>query len=214
LEQSSDEEIEIITKSRKRVKFNDKVQIVYIERETILPGVSWMMVARDRKRFERRIREIEKTISWIFSSKHRLKIRKMIDLLMMTEKTEFIRITSTKRSVDNCNTNKNERSPHAAGDDAATARRAAAAGIGGDGGGGQQRTAAAAADSGGGGGQRRTAAAAGGGGGGGRRRRGAVSNGGDRRWNGSQNCINNDARRSLLHTENGDSTLPSVHHDR
>jgi hypothetical protein len=151
-----------------------------------------MMVARDRKRFERRIREIEKTISWILSSKHRLRMRKMIDLFMMTEKTEFICITSTKRSVDNCNTNKNERSPHAAGDDAATARRAAAAGSGS--GGGQQRTAAAAADSGGGGGQRRTAAAAGGGSGGGRRRRGAVSNGGDRRWNGSQNCINNDAR--------------------
>ena len=168
LEQSSDEEIEIMTKPRKRVKFNDKVQIVYIERETILPDVSWMMVARDRKRFERRIREIEKTISWIFSSKHRLKIREMIDLLMMTEKTEFIRITSTKRSVDNCNTDKNERSPHAAGDDAATARRAAAAGSGG----GQRRTAAAAD---GGGGQRRTRRRR-------RRRRAAPARGGVKWW--------------------------------
>ena len=60
LDESSDDEVDpkvkTPIKTRKRVKFNDSVQIVYIEREVILPEVSWMMMARDRRRFEKRSR--------------------------------------------------------------------------------------------------------------------------------------------------------------
>ena len=53
LDGSSDEEVKTPIKTRKRVKFNDSVQIVYIECQVILPEVSWMMMARDRRRFEK-----------------------------------------------------------------------------------------------------------------------------------------------------------------
>ena len=81
LDTSSDEDEKVVIKTKKkRVKFNDKVQIIHIEREIILPDVSWMTMARDRRRFERRFRDIEKAISWIFSTMHRRNIRKMLRL--------------------------------------------------------------------------------------------------------------------------------------
>ena len=65
---SSDDEVQ------KKFSFNENVKVYYIERISVLPNMCWMTVARDRLRFQRRIREIEQSISWIFDSKHRLKM--------------------------------------------------------------------------------------------------------------------------------------------
>ena len=64
----------------KRVKFDDRVQIIIVERIAHLNDVSWLRMACDRMRFEKRIKDIEVAISWILSEKHRSKIREIIGL--------------------------------------------------------------------------------------------------------------------------------------
>ena len=65
---SSDDEV------KKKVTFSDNVKVFYIESISVVPDVCWMTIARDRLRFQRRIKEIEKRICWIFDYDHRLKI--------------------------------------------------------------------------------------------------------------------------------------------
>ena len=138
LSSDKDEDKKIVTKkSRKRVKFNDDVQIVYIERELVLPGVSWMTMARDRKRFEKRIREIEGAISWIFTPKHRRNIRKMLAFLATSQNIikNSQRITKDERRPSQATGDKQQATATAFSDN----HRATAAAAGG---GGRRRAAA------------------------------------------------------------------------
>ena len=65
---SSDDEV------KKKVTFSDNVKVFYIESISVVQDVCWMTIARDRLRFQRRIKEIEERICWIFDYNHRLKI--------------------------------------------------------------------------------------------------------------------------------------------
>ena len=60
---------------KKKVKFSHILySCYYYSTNSHDVDVCWMMVARDRARFERRIAGIESDIAWIFEADHRNKM--------------------------------------------------------------------------------------------------------------------------------------------
>lgn len=67
----------------KCVRFNNSVKVLYFKPTPIDSNINWQQVARDRHRFTRRIRDVEKKIGWVFDSQHRLRIYEMLLLINM-----------------------------------------------------------------------------------------------------------------------------------
>ena len=57
--------------NKRKVKFHERVKVVYFEQIPLDVNVCWMTAARDRMRFKRRILDVEQRISWVFAKNHR-----------------------------------------------------------------------------------------------------------------------------------------------
>lgn len=58
----------------KKVNFHSKVLVRYFVRSPVDSSVCWMREARDRVRFDRRIRDVEQQIDWVFNPQHRRRV--------------------------------------------------------------------------------------------------------------------------------------------
>ena len=64
--------------SFKKVKFHNRVKVVYFKQTPIETDICWMQVARDRVRFKRRMIDIERHIGWVFAKNHRDRVYKTL----------------------------------------------------------------------------------------------------------------------------------------
>ena len=63
----------------KIVSFNNVVKVYHYRQTPIKPDVSWLEIAADRARFERRVLEIEAKIGYVFAVEHRKWIYSVIN---------------------------------------------------------------------------------------------------------------------------------------
>jgi hypothetical protein len=65
--------------TEKRVTFHNKITVFYYKQTPVETNVCWQQVARDRRRFKRRMLDVEQKIGWVFEIQHRNRVFSLIN---------------------------------------------------------------------------------------------------------------------------------------